>query len=46
MLNEGNIERVRQTMRRMSVEGDAIAEPLLQFAPKVVAQDPDPINWG
>ena len=40
--DEGNIERVRQAMRGMAVEDDAIAESLLQLLPKMVAQSRAP----
>ena len=42
--DEGNIERVRQAMRRMSVEDHAITELLLQLLPEVVAQGAHPIH--
>ena len=45
-IDERDIERVRQSMRRMSVEGDAIAEPLLQLTPKVISQALDPVDRG
>ena len=46
LADEGDIERIRQTMYRMAVEEHAFSKSLLEHLPKVVTQDADLIHWS